>query len=189
MKNILGLVSISLILFSACQQGLSQKDKKEYVTKGKEIAQATFKLMGGEVEKKMKDGGVSKAAPYCNAHAENLTDEMAEKFKVTIKRTSNKLRNEENAPNSEEKVMLEKFKTLIAEGKEVKPIVETDQEGYPHFYAPIKMKKKCLTCHGVLGESMKHEADSIIKTLYPNDNAVGYKEGDLRGIWSIAFNQ
>jgi len=29
--------------------------------------------------------------------------------------------------------------------------------------------------------------DSLIKTLYPNDLATGYKVGDLRGIWSIQF--
>ncbi len=187
MKNIISLLGIIAILFSSCQKGLTEKDKKEYATKGKEIAQTTVKRLGGELTKHMKAGGVSKAAPYCNAHASNLTQEMSEKFNVTIKRTSNKLRNEENAPNTKEQAMITHFEKLIAANEELKPVVELDEEGLPHFYAPIKLQKKCLTCHGVLGESMKHEADSIIKTLYPMDKAIGFKEGDLRGIWSITF--
>ena len=188
MKNILGLLGVAVFLFTACQKEMTEKEKSEYTIKGKEIAMATFKKLGGELEKKMKEGGVSKAAPFCNANAGTIADEVANKYKVTIKRTSDKLRNKENAPNSEEKTIIKRFQRLIAEGENLKPIVEKDKDGHPHFYSPIKLKKKCLTCHGVLGETMKHEADSIIKSLYPNDKAIGFKEGDFRGIWSISFN-
>jgi len=175
------------LLFFSCEKGLTEKNKIEYTAKGKEIAQATVKRLGGELTKHMKEGGVEKAAPYCNAHAGNLTQEVSEKFNATVKRTSNKLRNSENAPNAKEETIIAHFEKLIASKEELKPVVELDNEGLPHFYAPIKLQKKCLSCHGVLGESMKHEADSIIKTLYPKDKAIGFKEGDLRGIWSITF--
>lgn len=189
MKKIISLLSITLVFMSSCQHGLSDKDKEAYTAKGKEIAQATFKRMAGEVEKNMKEGGVSLAAPFCNAHASDLTAEMEEKFNVAIKRTSMKLRNEANAPNLEEQAILEQFQSLLAEGKEISPQVQLDNEGLPHFYAPIKLKAKCVSCHGVLGETMQQEADSIIKVLYPNDKATGFKEGDFRGMWSITFKE
>ena len=182
------LITISIILVS-CNQGLTPKEKETYTAKGKEIAQVTFKRMAGEVENNMKEGGVSQAAPYCNAHASDLTAEMEGKFNVDIKRTSLKLRNESNAASEEEKAVLEQFESMIAKGEEIMPFVELDAEGLPHFYAPIKLKSKCVACHGVLGETMKQETDSIIKILYPNDQAIGFKEGDLRGIWSIAFKE
>lgn len=182
------LITISMVLVS-CQQGLTLKEKETYTAKGKEIAQATFKSMAGEVEKNMKEGGVVQAAPYCNAHASDLTAAMEEKFNVAIKRTSLKLRNESNAPNDAEKAMLEQFEGMLADGEEVIPFVELDENGLPHFYAPIKLKDKCVACHGVLGETMQQETDAIIKVLYPNDQAVGFKEGELRGIWSIAFKE
>jgi len=189
MKKIIGLLSLLLVVVFSCQQGLSIKEKENYTAKGKEIAQATFKSMAGEVGKNMKEGGVSQAAPFCNAHASDLTIEMEEKFNVNIKRTSLKLRNENNTPNEKEKTVLEQYQSLLDQGKELVPLVEKDSDGLPHFYAPIKLKDKCVACHGVIGETMKHEADSIIKVLYPNDLAVSYKEGDLRGIWSITFKE
>lgn len=189
MKKTIGLLSILLLIVSSCQQGLSPKEKEVYTAKGKEIAQATFKRMAGEVEKNMKEGGVSQAGPFCNAHASDLTLEMEKKFDVAIKRTSMMLRSESNAPNQEERAMLAEFQSLLDEGKEVLPQVSLDEEGFPHFYAPIKLKAKCVACHGVIGETMKQEADSILKILYPADKAIGFKEGDLRGMWSITFKE
>lgn len=189
MKKTIGILSIVLLFFASCQEGLSTKEKENYTAKGKEIAQATFKRMAGEVEKNMKEGGVSQAAPFCNAHASDLTVEMEEKYNVTIKRTSQKLRNEANAPTEEELLVLKQFETSINDGIALKPNVTLDEKGLPHFYAPILLKDKCVACHGVLGETMKHETDSIIKVLYPNDKAVGFKEGDLRGMWSITFKE
>lgn len=189
MKNFIVLLSLTMFLFSSCKNGLSDKEKQNFTQKGKEIAQVTFKKLGGEVKAKMKEGGVAKAVPYCNAHANNLTEEIANKFNVSIKRTSEKLRNTDNKPTTEEQAFLESFKELLAQGSKPKPVVEKDQNGKPHFYAPIIVKKKCLACHGVLEETLKKESDSIIKHLYPKDKATGYKEGDLRGIWSIAFDE
>ena len=65
--------------------------------------------------------------------------------------------------------------------------VEIDKSGNPHFYAPILLQQKCLTCHGIIGEDITFKTDSIIKSIYQNDVATGFKEGDLRGIWSITF--
>jgi hypothetical protein len=62
-----------------------------------------------------------------------------------------------------------------------------DKSGSPHFYAPILLQQKCLACHGEIGKNVTVKTDSIIKSFYPHDAATGFKEGDLRGIWSIAF--
>ncbi len=187
MRPFLSILSISLILFLSCQKGLTETQKKEYLAKGKQIAKTTANHLGGELTKHMKAGGVSEAIPYCNGQAGLLTQEMSEKFKVAIKRTSHKLRNSNNAPTANEIAILEQFKELKATNTTLKPVVALDGKGHPHFYAPIIVQKKCLACHGVIGDSMKPATDSIIKTLYPKDKATGFHEGDLRGIWSIAF--
>ena len=49
------------------------------------------------------------------------------------------------------------------------------------------MQANCLVCHGTINETVTIKMDSIIKSLYPNDKAIEYSEGDLRGIWSITF--
>jgi hypothetical protein len=181
------IVIIVLTVLSSCNQEVKPIDKSGYTKKGKIIAQATFKKMGGEVVKNMKKGGVETAVLFCNKEASKLTAEMEQKYEVSIRRTSLKLRNTDNAPTDEEKAIIKKYNELKAHGEELKPIVESGKTEQIHFYAPIKIKKKCLSCHGQIGVSMEQKSDSIIKILYPSDKAIGYKEGDLRGIWSITF--
>ncbi|MEN8187962.1 MAG: DUF3365 domain-containing protein [Bacteroidota bacterium] len=188
MKKIIFIFVLATLIIS-CSESLSKKEVDSYTNQGNEIAQATMKKMGGTMVEKMKEGGVKEAVPFCNTKAIPLTNEMSEKFGVTIKRTSHRIRNEENRPNDEEQAILDKYIKLISEGKELNPVVELDNMGNPHYYAPIKIQKKCLTCHGEIGINVTKKSDSIINSYYPKDLATGFKEGDLRGIWSITFNK
>jgi len=178
---------VVLFLFSSCEKGLTEKDKEEYVAKGKEIAQASAEHLSGQLTKSIKEGGTASAIPFCNTMAMPLTEEISVKYSTAIKRTSFKVRNENNAPTKEETRILSAYKKLIDANEELKPIVEMDKSGSPHFYAPILLKQKCLACHGEIGKNITVQTDSIIRSYYPNDRATGFKEGDLRGIWSIAF--
>ncbi len=187
MKNILSLIGITIILLSSCQKGLSEKEIKEYTEKGKEITLSTSEHLGGQLMKSMKEGGTSSAIPFCTTMAMPLTEEMSVKYSTVIKRTSYKVRNENNAPTKDETRILSTYDKLIEANKQLKPIVEMDKSGSPHFYAPILLQQKCLACHGEIGKNVTVETDSIIKSIYPRDAAIGFKEGDLRGIWSIAF--
>jgi hypothetical protein len=66
-------------------------------------------------------------------------------------------------------------KTLLARNNDVR------------YFAPIFMKGQCLKCHGSLGADINDTTYAIIKEHYPNDQAIGFEEGELRGIWSINF--
>jgi hypothetical protein len=185
MKNLLIVLVFMAIL--SCDNSLTDKEKQEYSDKGKEISQATFNALSEKLMEQMKMGGTAKAIPFCNVEAIPLTQELSEKHNVTIKRTSDKLRNQKNKPTEREFKIIDSYQKLISEHKEITSIVEMDINNNKHFYAPINVKANCLVCHGKVGEFVTVKTDSIIKSLYPNDKAVGYNEGDLRGIWSITF--
>ncbi|MCK5678916.1 MAG: lipoprotein, partial [Flavobacteriaceae bacterium] len=93
MKKIVFLFVV-VLLVSSCSKSLSKEEKSLYTEQGKVIAQATAKKLGGTLVKKMKEGGVKDALPFCNENAIPLTKEMSEKYNVTIKRTSHRLRND-----------------------------------------------------------------------------------------------
>jgi cytochrome c len=185
--RILGLLLIVSMTFSSCGKSLSKKEKEAYLEKGKEITMATQKHLGGNLVKKMKEGGVKEAVPFCNTKAMPLTQEMSETFNVRVKRTSHRLRNDKNAPDEAEKLILTTYNKSLAEHKAITPVVKLGDDGKVHYYAPIIVQKKCLVCHGEIGTDVTVKSDSIIKSFYPNDLATGFKEGDLRGIWSITF--
>ncbi len=184
MKTYIGLILLIVLQVSCKSDSLSDKEIKVHTIKGKEIGQAVLTKLGGSLMQQMKSGGVKKALPFCNVAAIPLTKELSRTHNVTIKRTSHKLRNQNNKPNLEEESILKQYLASISKGEKIKPIVKKGQNGKVHFYAPMKLNNKCLACHG----NVSKQTDSIIKSLYPNDKATGFKDGDLRGILSVTFN-
>lgn len=197
MKNtILFFTFLSLLLFSCQNQQTSNKgdetttiaadkENKIYIEKGKKIAQASFKAMSGKLKKAMKEGGVPNALKYCNLEAMPITDSLSKAHNVTIKRTALKLRNPANKPNTEEFNLLHQFKSDIELGKKVKPIIMKTGPKSKGFFAPITIKQPCLACHGNVSNDVK----SLIAEHYPKDKATGFKLGELRGMWSIKFEE
>lgn len=173
----------------SCNKSLTPKEEEAYLVKGKEISKESFKALSGKLKEQLQKGGVVHAVPFCNSEALPITKKLSEKYGVSIKRTSNKIRNQKNNSTTRELEVVEKFITLKENNKELAPIVEVGENDKVHFYAPIIMKSNCLVCHGTVGQELSVKNDSIIKLLYPNDKATNYKEGDVRGIWSITFDK
>jgi len=184
-KLIIFTVLLSIV---ACDNNkLSKVEEEEYINKGKEITKASFKELSTNLMAQMKLGGPKQAVPFCNTQAMPITDKMAKKYNVTIKRASDKVRNAENKATERELQIIAGYKASLENSSELSPIVEINSDKNKQFYAPIIIKEKCLVCHGKPNEQLKVKTDSLIKSFYPHDKAIGYKNGDLRGIWSIEF--
>ncbi len=182
------LISVILIGVISCNKPpLTEKEKQIYVSKGKEIAQTSFKELSSNLMQQMKLGGSAQAVPFCNLQAMSITNKIAEKYNVTIKRASNKVRNVANKASERELKIIKNYQKLKNSKKELIPIVEINSKGEKHFYAPIIVTANCLVCHGKKGKELSVKTDSIIKLIYINDTATEYIDGDLRGIWSISF--
>ena len=162
-------------------------DKKAYKMKGKKIALSTFKLFKSKIEAVGKEKGLQEAVNFCNKNAKKITDSIGKANSVTIIRTSHKLRNEKNKPNVDQLAVINNYLDTQESHNELTPLVTKDDDGYVHFYAPIKLKKKCLQCHGKPGEEINEKVLEIIKKNYPNDRANNFSENEFRGIWDIKF--
>jgi hypothetical protein len=57
---------------------------------------------------------------------------------------------------------------------------EMDGESGDRYFRRIVVERACLACHGA-----KAKRPQFIKDTYPNDRAYNFKEGDLRGIYSV----
>ena len=181
------LVVAGILLFTGCEKKMSEREKLSYREQGAEISRMTYEKLSGTLVEKMQAGGIPEALGYCNAAAQDLTLEMAEEHRVSIKRTSLMTRNQLNAPDEEELRILNLYRSEKEAGRFPEAIVEIDAGGNPHYYAPILLEKKCLPCHGRVGIEVPQAVDSMIRSYYPDDRAVGFRENDLRGIWSIGF--
>ena len=192
MKNILSIILVTAVLMSCGEDSkLTDEQVEQYTEQGKEIAQASFIALSGNLKTAMKAGGVANAVGYCNAAALPLTDSLSTKYGAVVKRTSLKLRNPVNAPDSMEQKMLKIYLQMSRMRKPVMvpKILEKNKEEI-QFFAPIIINNEtCLKCHGVIGDTMKEEDYAIIKNNYPKDEAIDYRMGKFRGMWSITIKK
>jgi hypothetical protein len=162
--------------------------KATYIKKGKEIAKTTFLTFKSKLEGIAKQKGLVSAVVFCNENAKKLADSIGKANNVEIRRTSHKLRNSESKPNPDQEAVINNYLQLQEDpSKPMEPVVMKDEKGLVHFYAPIKLKKDCLKCHGQPETEIHADVYKAIKKNYPNDKAINFKEGELRGIWDIKF--
>ena len=168
------------------QDSIELTNDKETLEKGKKLTAITFAELSSVLKRKMKEGGVHEAISYCNISTFSLVDSISKANNATIKRVSLKYRSPANQPDSLETVVLNNYQYAIENKTELKPLVYSD--GSSNLYvAPILIKGMCLSCHGTPGKHISDADYAFIKEKYPNDKAINYESGDLRGIWSIKF--
>ena len=164
---------------------------KEIQNKNANIGMAHATVAKTALEKNLvrviSEKGTIGAIEFCNIKALALTDSISLMNNAVIKRVSDKPRNPKNTANEEELGYIAYFKKLIASGKEPKPIVKREN-GEVDFYYPITTNTMCLQCHGKPTEQVTPETLTILKNLYPADQAVGYDANEVRGMWSLKFN-
>ncbi len=164
-------------------------DLKAYEGLGTKITSESFLTLSGKVKSALQEGGVPNAVGYCKISAHPIIDSLSQAHNATISRTSLKPRNYKNTAVPREKSVLKQFEVDWQLGQQVMPFSEDMGAAGVNFYAPIWTQKACLQCHGVIGETLSAKNDEIIKGLYPNDKAIGYKENDLRGMWVVNFKK
>ena len=181
------VIMLTVISCQSDEEKQQQAIMKEFTAVGDKIAMASFESLSGNLKAAASTGGIANAIQFCNMNALPLTDSLSKTFNAKIKRSSLKLRNLGNQPDSLEAYMLDLYAQILKMKKPMVGKTLLTNNNDVRYFAPIILKSQCLKCHGVIGQDVKNETYAIIKEHYPNDAAVDFKEGDLRGIWSINF--
>lgn len=188
-------VLAAILLLARCTNqpsadtALSDEERKVYTEKGQAIAAATFAALSSRLTTAIEENGIAGAMDYCNLVALPLVDSLSGVHNATIRRTSLKVRNAKDAPQDWEQGILTDFEKAVQAGQDLKPVVKQLDENTVAFAAPIKVMPLCLKCHGSVGQDIAESDYLKIRELYPQDQAINYKEGDLRGMWSITFKR
>lgn len=100
---------------------------------------------------------------------------------VRIGRTSHRLRNPANvAPDWVDSILEAYLKDESERAPRVVSLANS-REGYAE---PIVIKPLCLACHG---ENLAPDVATQIKTMYPQDEATGFKIDELRGVYWVEY--
>lgn len=143
----------------------------------------------GELKTALADGGPVNAVQVCKEKAPAIAADLSDRSDWEIGRTSLKTRNGAlNAPDAWEAEVLEQFESRQRNGESpmgmtYAEVVETDDgKVYRHMQA-IPTGQVCLACHGT---DITPELAEAIDAAYPEDQARGYEEGDIRGAFTLS---
>jgi hypothetical protein len=179
------LIAATLLL--AVSAARAEDDVKERMDKARAAAAAFGAALIGELQKAIAAGDVASAIGVCNTMAPQIAADKSAELKMSIGRTSLKLRQPKNAPDAWELVQLKRFEERKAAGEapptiEVGEYVEKDGKRVFRYMKAIPTAALCLNCHGT---SLAPEVQAKLKELYPADAATGFNAGDLRGAFTI----
>lgn len=146
-----------------------------------------IKKLGGtlksELQKHMKADPTAVAAfGFCTAKAGEITADVNKALPshAKVRRTALKTRNEINNPDATDIKVMEEYlnaiETKTFTPKDIKVVEEGD---VTRVYKPLVTGGVCLKCHG---SNVSKELKEMIASYYPKDQAVDFKEGDLRGV-------
>ncbi|MFC0017854.1 Tll0287-like domain-containing protein [Roseibacillus persicicus] len=191
---LLGLACLSL--FSCRKEeptivatSLSPAQEQAVVQQGTAASQALMKTLGGQLKAALQSGGPENALQVCQSVAQPLTAQTSEtQARATVTRTASRFRNPLNQPDATDKMVLAEWEKMISQGKELPPhrIFPID-EHQALFYKPIPTEAICLKCHGDPA-TFSPALAAKIKEAYPQDQATGFQEGDLRGVFRVLVN-
>jgi hypothetical protein len=134
-------------------------------------AEAAVRAAACDVERRFGEGDPDANATRCEGAAP-VTG-------VEVGRTSARLRNPRNAPPDWARAYL--AGTEGRKAREVRPAA-FDLGDRVGLLRPIEVRSRCLRCHASR-DALPEGTRAWLERAYPDDRALGYALGDLRGFW------
>ena len=181
-------VAASLVLLITGGAVAAEIDTEARIAESRAVVQAFLAELKGRLVVAIQEGGPIHAIPVCNEQAQLIAEKFSVENGWRVARTSLKPRNTDNAPDAWEKKVLESFEARKASGEDPQKMeyAEVVQQGdalvFRYMKAIPTARIPCLMCHGdAIAEPLAVKLDQF----YPEDQARGFKEGDIRGAFTI----
>lgn len=146
-----------------------------------------IKMLGKALKSQLKqhlkaDKSGLEAVNFCSTQAQAITADVNKQLppNARVRRTALKIRNLANTPDETDIRVMKAYEEKIKAGAfQPKDIQVVKVDNTYRVYKPLLAKKVCLKCHG---SDLKPKVAETIAKFYPQDQATGFKEGDLRGV-------
>lgn len=134
--------------------------------------EALFTRLSGRLMEVMGSQGPAAAILVCQQEAPKIASDVSEEQGLRIGRTGVRLRNPNNAAPP--------WATALTQANIDTPMFATLSNGHAAALLPIKLQAQCVMCHGSK-EQLAPVIQEQLSKLYPDDQATGFREGELRG--------
>jgi cytochrome c553 len=168
----------------SAQNTISDQSKLEI---GQKMAMQTKGVLGKNLLNAIANLGPDGAVSFCNTRAISLTDSMATELHANIRRISDQPRNPQNRASDAYLSKIQSYKQQLSRGEDLKGD-SVLSNGKSYYIYPIVTNAMCLKCHGDTKKDIAPKTLAKINVLYKMDEATGYTENQLRGIWVVDFD-
>ena len=173
------IVSVGLLTSNLCTAA-----DPDRLAEGKRLTGEAFALLSKNLAEAIAKEGVPGAIGFCSEKALPLTASVD----ASLRRVSHKARNPKNKADATELKVLDEFRAAFTAGKAPEPQLRKNADGTETFFAPIILANPlCLKCHGDPATDIDAETRKALGKLYPQDEATGFRIGELRGMWRVDF--
>jgi len=156
------------------------------LVRAREAADAMGGALQGRLFAALDEGGAMLAVEVCSVEAQAISQEFSV-ADLSVRRVSLLTRNPINDPDSWEEQRLRAMAALHDAGEtpgETAEVVSQDGGRMLRLVRPILVAPPCLACHGDVS-TIDPPVLELIRSRYPDDRAVGFEAGDLRGAVSV----
>lgn len=151
------------------------------------LVKTLAKDLKAELTSAISKGGPVQGLEVCHLRARPIAENIALASEWQIRRTSLKVRNERNTPNEWESTILNQFQLRQAAKEDIttmeySTLDTVNGQSVFRYMQAIPTSGLCLACHG---SNIEGEVSNKIQALYPNDQAIGFSIGDIRGAFVL----
>jgi hypothetical protein len=180
-QSLAALLSLACLLTGCAGQDSSPEIQQETVLQASNLAAGFKATLMATLMEGLADGP-KQAIGACAVRAPELAAEYS-RDGIRIGRTALRLRNPANAPEPWLEPLLEEY---LAAGPGAGPQAVRIDASTVGYVEPLYVGRPCLTCHG---EIIAEEVRDQIEAAYPEDDSVGFREGDFRGLLWVTINE
>ncbi len=151
---------------------LGQEPSAEQRAKMIAAKDVLFQKLSSRLLQVMGTKGPVAAIDVCYKEASEIAKEVSQSEEVLIGRSGVRLRNPDNQPPA--------WALPLTEARTENPTFVMLSNGHAGALLPIKLQSLCRMCHGP-PEQIAPAVQKQLAKWYPNDEATGFEEGELRG--------
>lgn len=146
--------------------------------------------LGAKLQSALAAGGPVAAIDVCHAEAPAMAARISRESGWNVRRVGTRVRNPASGrPDAWEQAQLDAFARRLAAGEpaetlDVHAVVDEGGVATQRYMRAIVTAPLCLVCHG---EPLSQPADvrARLRERYPDDDATGYRAGELRGAFTL----
>lgn len=180
---LIAVFSAGLVQAQTVPAGLTPAE----VESARGVASALLNQLGQALKTSITNDGPVAAVGVCKDVAPSIAANLSSQQGVQVKRVGTRVRNPNaGVPNGWQKEALSEFDARLAQGEkpadlEYWRVVDGAQgKRELRFAKAIVTQQLCVTCHGK-AEDIPAPLLEKIRAEYPQDEAIGYRVGQLRG--------